>query len=252
MILPVRAHVVKVGDSVQGIPDRDILSGMQFLIRLSAIALLTIGFPGCGRSDGPASPGGSRLLTYTALGASDAVGIGAVPPGLGYVYDLSSRMSEAEFDVTLSNQGIIGAKADDIAAREVPGAIAVAPDVVTLWTGANDLVGGRSPDLFAGQLDQILAALRSRTRAQIFVGDLPDLAQAPRFEATPDPNVTGARQRAFNDRIRAVVAARGCVLVPLSTLPVEPEMFCSDGFHPSNFGHHRLAELFWTEIRPRL
>lgn len=118
--------------------------------------------------------------------------------------------------------------------------------------GANDLVDGRSPDLFASQLDEILAGLRIRTRAQIFVGDIPELANAPAFKEDPDPDVTTRRIAAFNERIRALVLARGCVLVPLSTLPTDPSMFSIDGFHPSTLGHRRIADLFWEEIRTRI
>lgn len=231
---------------------------MRTLTRLRAVGLVgLVAFvalvgPACEGSKGPAGPGETRTLTYAALGASDALGIGAIPPALGYVYDLRSRMIGAGFTVSLHNFGVLGAKADDIASLELPGAIAADPDVVTLWTGANDLVGGRSPDLFASQLDGILAAVRSRTGARVFVGDLPEITSAPTFAEDPDPDVSAARVRAFNERIRAVVAARGCDLVPLSTLQTDASMFSNDGFHPSNLGHRRIADTFWAQIQSRL
>lgn len=217
-----------------------------------ALALLTFVFPACSGSSGPSDPTPTRPLTYAALGASDAVGIGAVPITSGYVYVLRDKMTTGGFTVNLRNFGIIGAEADVIAARELQEAIAADPQVVTLWTGGNDVVGGRSPGIFAGQLDGILREMRGRTRAQVFVGELPDLTAAPRFRENPSPDVTPARLAAFNEVIRAATAAHGCVLVPTSSLSVKPEMYAGDGFHPSTLGHQRIAELFWREIKSRI
>jgi lysophospholipase L1-like esterase len=186
------------------------------------------------------------------LGASDAVGIGALPLTEGYVYEIERRFEALPADVDLHNLGISGARIEDIVAQERDPAIAADPDVVTLWTGANDLVGGADPEVFAAALDALLAALVSETRATVYVGDLPDLTQAPLFVLFPDPDVTTARVAAFNDRIATVVAARGCVLVRLSAFPVVDDLFFFDGFHPNNAGHEQLAAAYWAEIAPRL
>ena len=58
-------------------------------------------------------------------------------------------------------------------------AIADDPDLITVWTGSNDLIAGRDPAVFAAQLGQMLTDLRQRTRATVYVADLPDLTQAP-------------------------------------------------------------------------
>ncbi len=64
--------------------------------------------------------------------------------------------------------------------------------------------------------------------------------------------MTRARVDAFNARIEAAVAAHGCVLVRLSNLSLALDTFSIDGFHPSNTGHARIADIFWAQIQPRL
>jgi lysophospholipase L1-like esterase len=233
--------------------------GKPLRLRLGALALAAIAAgPGCGGGSGsptgpmPSPTPATRALAYTALGASDAVGIGAFPPTRGYVYLLRDRMEGVRTPVTLDNLGISGATADEIARDALAQAIASDPDVVTVWTGPNDVIAGRDPDVFAAQLDGLLAELRARTDAQVFVGDLPDLTRAPLFAIDPDDDVTRQRIDAFNRRIETVVAARGCVLVRLSTLSLDLDTFSIDGFHPSNTGHERIADLYWAEIRPRI
>ncbi len=75
----------------------------------------------CGGDGGsPTGPGPGPTpapLSYVALGASDAVGIGAFPPSEGYVYLLARRMEEVRSPVTLLNLGINGAVVDEIAAQ---------------------------------------------------------------------------------------------------------------------------------------
>jgi lysophospholipase L1-like esterase len=199
---------------------------------------------GCGGS--PTAPGSVR--TFAALGASDAVGIGASPQAAGYVYLLSRRLNGARHGGRLHNFGINGALVDEIGGTALDQAIAVGPTVVTLWAGSNDVVRGATADAFAASLDRILGELRTRTSATVFVGDLANLTQAPLFRVLTDPDVTAARIAAFNQRIAAVAAARGCVLVRLSVIPIDDAMFAGDGFHPSNEGHRRIADAFWAEM----
>ena len=211
------------------------------------LVLLVFVLAGCG--GGGSSGGGSRgPLAYTALGASDAVGVGAVPTSNGYVPRLADELRVAGFDVTLRNLGINGARVGDLIDDELPEALTTNPDVVTIWTGANDLIGGDDPGAFALELASLLAQLTAGTEARIYVGDLPDLTQAPLFRDGSDPDVTKARVDAYNQRIHEAVADAGCVLVLLSTVELTDDLTWIDGFHPSNEGHAVLAEIYWSEI----
>jgi lysophospholipase L1-like esterase len=228
---------------------------MQMRRALAALALVAVVLSGVGcggGSSGPTSPQDPRRLIYAAVGASDAVGIGAFPPTAGYVYKIAERMRAVATEVELHNLGISGAEIEEMLDPQLGAAMAAAPDVVTVWAGSNDVIAGRPAAGFAADLDRLIAELRSRTAAQVFVADLADLSRAPLFLLRPDPDVTAERIAAFNREIAAVAARRGAVLVRLSALPLDPSLFAIDGFHPSTAGHARIAELFWAEIGPRL
>jgi lysophospholipase L1-like esterase len=209
----------------------------------------------CGSSSGEESPPPvTGTLTYLALGASDAFGIGALPLENGYVYRIDKALdNERTEPVDLRNLGVPGALANDILdALEIALAIGIRPHLVTLWTGANDLTRGRSPAEFEADLKTILARLSQEADALIFIADLPDLTALPRFVMEPDPDVTAERLTAFNGIIEAQAALHGVTVVRLSALPVEADLTSQDGFHPSDAGHARIAEAFLQIIRPAL
>jgi len=221
------------------------LRGTVLLVALCAVA--------CGGGSSTSLPvAPPRTVVYTAIGASDAVGIGAFPLSRGYVPRLAEHLQGLPATVTLDNLGINGAHADDMVEAELPAAIASDPDVVTVWTGSNDLIAGVSVDAFGAELDVLLGDLSTKTNALVFVADLVDLPSAPRFRQDPDPDVTAARVAAYNAVIAAAAEAHGCVLVQLSDTPLTDDLFSIDGFHPNNDGYAVLADRFWQEMRPRL
>jgi lysophospholipase L1-like esterase len=88
-------------------------------------------------------------LIYTAFGASDATGVGAFPLTEGYVFLIKAELDKRIPGVALLNLGIPGARIDLIKeAVRVAAQIGTKATLVTLWTGANDLIRGDSPQRF--------------------------------------------------------------------------------------------------------
>jgi acyl-CoA thioesterase-1 len=216
------------------------------------LVLMLMAALGCSNSDSPSSPSPTGGTVYVALGASDAVGVGASPLSAGYVFLIADRIAGVRGGVDLRNLGIPGAKIDSFISVMLPQAAGSGAEIITVWTGSNDLIAGTSPEAFGAQLSSLLGDLRNQTGGQVFVGDLIDLTRAPRFRDSPDKDVTRGRVDAFNAQIRSAAAASGAVLVRLSSVPVDDSLFSADGFHPSNAGYARLADAFWAEIAPRL
>jgi lysophospholipase L1-like esterase len=191
-------------------------------------------------------------LFYVALGASDAVGIGAIPIDRGYVFRIEDALDARLPTVDLLNLGIPGAMADDIfRVLELVLRIGIQPDLVTLWTGANELIGGEDPAVFEAELEAILAELTIRTDALVVIADLPDLTRLPRFVAEPRASVTPERVADFNQAIDRQALAAGALLVRLSQLPITDDLSSDlDGFHPSTEGHLQIAQAFLAVILP--
>ena len=191
-------------------------------------------------------------LNYVALGASDAVGIGAIPLTNGYVFRIRDALNERGKDVDLLNLGIPTA---DIGAIENVARTAliagVQKDLVTLWTGPNDVVGGNDPEDFEDSLETILEHLREETSAFIVMMNIPDLTQIPRFRERPDADVNPERIQAFNTAIQRQAEVFNVPVVDLfADMPGDELVSNIDGFHPNNRGHERIAQLFLQIILP--
>lgn len=211
--------------------------------------LAGLGLAGCAGG----SPARRDSLLYTALGASDAVGVGADPITNGYVYVIRDALAARVKTANLINLGIPGAEIDRIAesARVFLQARAQ-PDIVTLWTGANDVIGGRLIEDFEPALGTMLARLRADTGAVIVMANIPDLTRLPRFTARPLPTVTLERIGAFNAALGRQATRYRVPLIDVFAQPVAPELVSADGFHPSNAGHARIARLFLDTLLPAL
>jgi len=126
-------------------------------------------------------------------------------------------------------------------------------DLVTLWTGANDVVNGDDPKQFQERLRALLRMVKEDISRTIVVANLPDLTQLPRFRTSPNPTVTPARIEAFNRIIEEETRSAGGSLVDLQASPIRDDLvFDVDGFHPNNAGHRELARQFLQVILPKV
>ena len=192
-------------------------------------------------------------IRYVAIGASDAVGIGATPLSNGYVFRIEKLIKESGRRVSLDNLGIPGAKADLIVDTSLKVAREINPDIITVFVGANDLVSGRSVSDFKRDLNSIFTVLRNDTSAFIVVANLPKLSEAPAFAENPDPDVTLERVAAYNEVIQEAAAQYKIALVDLGAISLDDSLFNEqDGFHPSDEGHAVIAEQFFRVINPQL
>ena len=192
-------------------------------------------------------------VNYLALGASDAFGIGAEPITRGYVYRIKDGFEDRGRRVSLLNLGIPTA---DIPAIKKTAQKALKRDVVydlvTIWTGANDLIGGDNVNEFEEDLEGILSRLRSKSNAFIVIMNLPDLTQIKKFREDPDKHVTVERVTAFN---QAITRQANKYKVPIvdffKAAPGDMLVSKKDGFHPNNDGHQKIADLYLQIILPQ-
>jgi lysophospholipase L1-like esterase len=210
----------------------------------------SIQFAGCS-----ASQRQGRDILYLAVGASDALGIGASPLRNGYVYRIRDELEQqTRGDVRLLNLGIPGGSTRDLRqALQLALRREVRPDLVTIWTGANDVISGQAPEDFEKELTAILRELRDKRSSLLVIADIPDLTKSPRFRTQPSPLVTLGRITAFNRVIEKQANAFDVPLVRLFRETITDELVSDiDGFHPSDRGHRLIAQLFLNIILPKL
>ncbi|HZU70190.1 MAG TPA: GDSL-type esterase/lipase family protein [Ktedonobacteraceae bacterium] len=193
-----------------------------------------------------------RPITYVALGASDAVGVGSnVPGSQGYVPLIAAHLPKGS---RLINLGVSGIRLHDALTEELPLAISTSPDLVTIWLVANDFVDGIAYNDYMQDLNTLLHQLHTRTHARIIMANLPDLTRLPAFanETTAQKAQMLQAIQHWNAGIAQAAASYGVTLVDLfrqgSRLTAHPEYISSDGFHPSAAGYVQLANLFWQAI----
>ena len=195
----------------------------------------------------------SAPITYVALGASDAVGVGSNEPGSqGYVPLLAAHLQKGSH---LLNLGVSGIRLHEALAQELPLALNTSPTLITIWLVANDFVGGVPYDGYMKDLNSLLQQLRAGTKARIVMANLPDLTLLPAFagQSASQKVKTVAEIRRWNATIAATAARYQVTLVDLfsheSQLTAHPEYISGDGFHPSPAGYVQLSNYFWDAIK---
>jgi acyl-CoA thioesterase I len=192
-------------------------------------------------------------VTYVALGASDAVGVGSNFPGSqGYVPLIAAHLPNGSHMINL---GISGIHLHEALTEELPLALTTSPNLVTVWLVANDFVAGVTYGDYVHDLNMLLQQLHTSTHARIAMANLPDLTRVPAFaneSSTQKAQMLRAIQR-WNAGIAQLAKVYGVVLVDLfihgSELTAHPEYVSFDGFHPSPSGYAKLANYFWQAIK---
>lgn len=189
-------------------------------------------------------------VNYVALGDSTGVGVGA--RNGGYVGRLFKRLVVIRPESKLTNLCVNGATTDDVLRGQLDRGIAANPNLVTLGIGINDIGHGVSVDEFSRNFEEIIGRLRKETQARIVVINIPDISSAPRI-----PEFARAEyQRAmieFNRSLEAIAARYQVTVfdfhsISREQLPVHPEFFSGDGFHPSDDGYELWANEMWPVV----
>jgi acyl-CoA thioesterase I len=199
----------------------------------------------------------SAAILYAALGDSTVEGVGATRPDRNYVSRLHERLRAVYPNARVSNLGVGGATSADVLRRQLDRAIEQRPQLVTLSIGPNDITTRVAARAYESNIDTILGRLRYDTTAVLVVNLIPDLAVTPRFSRSAEREAVGRQTVVFNEALERQGRVHGAELVDLYAVsqrevPTRPELIWSDGYHPSDLGYARWAELVWAGVASRI
>lgn len=206
--------------------------------------------------------GAPAISSFVALGDSFTEGLGDFTAGLGdfaggldgfagaartlapegghwagWADRFADRLAEAGPGLRYANLAVRGKLLREVGEEQVPRALAMQPDLVSLAAGGNDLLRpGADPDLLGRVLDdQVRQLTAAGCAVLLFTG----------FDPGTFPLIRLIRRRAaiFNAHIRVAGQRHGCHLVDLWSMRVlrDPREWCADRLHMSPDGHRRVA-----------
>lgn len=180
------------------------------------------------------------IRSYAALGDSFTEGLADAGPGGGYrgwADRFAEHLAQGCPGLCYANLAVRGKLLGQVVDQQLPVAVAMAPDLVSLAAGGNDLLRpGADPDRLALVFDDAVARLREAgSQVLILTG----------FDPRTFPVIRWIRGRVaiYNMHLRAIADRRGCMVVDLWSMPVlcDPRAWSDDRLHLTAEGHIRVA-----------
>jgi len=178
---------------------------------------------------------------YVAIGDSQTEGLwdGDDSVGLrGFADRLAEIVDDHHPGLTYANLAVRGGQIREVLDDQLPQALAMDPDLVTVCIGMNDVTTpGPHFDRAVAELDDLHAQL-ARSGATVATTTFPDLAQI-----LPIGRLLSSRVLRINDAIRVAADRYGFRLVDLYAAPsmAEPDTWSADRVHGSPKGHALFA-----------
>lgn len=179
--------------------------------------------------------------SFVALGDSFTEGMDDPYPDArgyrGWADRLAEMLALRDPEFRYANLAVRGRLLGQIADEQVPAAIAMRPDLVSIAAGGNDLLRpGGDPDSLAARFDAAVVQLQDAgCRVLMFTGFDPCVF--------PVIRLVRGKAAAYNMHLRAIADARGCDLVDMWSMRVlcDQRAWSRDRLHLTPEAHHRVA-----------
>jgi lysophospholipase L1-like esterase len=144
--------------------------------------------------------------------------------------------------VSVANEGRAGEWAAN-GVRRLPGVLSARqPEVVILMEGVNDLNSGATLSATANAMEDMVRMCVYQGKAVVLAGLPP---QRPGGSKASSAALVGP----YNDRLRAVAAAKGAEFVDVTAaFGGDLSLISADGLHPNDAGYDRIAQAFYDRI----
>jgi lysophospholipase L1-like esterase len=186
---------------------------------------------------------------YVALGDSFTAGL---EPGQPRWPDELAKQLGGRY----VNLAEVGATSEQVELEQLERALELAPDVVTIVCGANDVLFSTrpDPDEYAERLTRMFERLRRELpNVEVITATYPDISRFANLRPRTRARVEDGMRR-FNAALRRVARRHDVLLMDSTEHPAASDRgtFAADGFHPSPEGHRRAAAEFLRALRKRL
>lgn len=188
------------------------------------------------------APASSAYSRYVALGDSFTEGVGdpdpARPNGVrGWADRVAQVLSRQQPEFGYANLAIRGRKIRDILDEQIEPAVALSPDLVTMYAGANDVLRPKVDlDDLVAAYDDGLARLRA-TGARVLVWTAYDPGDGGIY------GPTRGRFAIYNELVRESAERHGADVVDFWRMREyrDPRFWDVDRMHMGPIGHQRMA-----------
>jgi lysophospholipase L1-like esterase len=178
--------------------------------------------------------------SFLALGDSFTEGVGDLDEDgncRGWADRFAAQLGAHSPGLRYANLAIRGKVLSQVAADQLPLALALRPDLVSVAAGGNDLLRpSADPDALAASFEQIVIPLRS-AGSQVIVFTSFDPGGFPLLR------LIRGKAAAYNAQLRAIAQRHDCLHVDLWTMRIlaDPREWCADRLHLAPDGHRRVA-----------
>ena len=187
-------------------------------------------------------------MRYVALGDSSTEGLDdPYPDGSyrGWADRVADGLCRRDPALLYANLAVRGRLAPEVEAEQLPAALDLRPDLVTVFAGVNDILRrGYDPERTEDSLFTIMSALR-QSGAEVVTITAPDLSAI-----NPVARLVRPRLLDLNTRIRRAASYSGSRVVDVAVLPeaADPRLWSTDRLHGSPAGHERIAHAILTSL----
>jgi lysophospholipase L1-like esterase len=177
--------------------------------------------------------------SFIALGDSFTEGLADARQDGGYrgwADRFAEHLAARNPGLRYANLAVRGKMLGEVVSQQLPVAVAMAPELVSIAAGGNDLLRRSDPDLLADVFDGAVAQLREAgSEVLLFTG----------FDTRTFPILRWIRGRVaiYNMHLRAIADRYGCAIVDLWSMPVlcDRRAWSDDRLHLAAEGHRRVA-----------
>jgi lysophospholipase L1-like esterase len=187
----------------------------------------------------PGSSVPSGIDTFVAIGDSFTEGLNDPGPGggfRGWADLVAGALSAQRPGFRYANLAIRGKLLGQVVAGQVPRAVELAPDLVSLAAGGNDILRGDDVDALAVMFETAVAKLQAAgCRVLVFTGFDPRMF--------PVIRLLRGRIAAYDMHLRGIADSRGCDLVDLWSMRALKDIraWSPDRLHLTTEGHRQVA-----------